>query len=96
MLAVFTARDVDVPDLPPEVGTVNQNMTQPLLAGDVVRYVGEPVAAVVAASRAAAVDAAELVEVDDGSRWRRSSTPMPPWRVRPCMRPPAPMSLRCG
>src|SRR5687767_5090518 len=34
------------------------------LARDVVRYVGDPVALVVATSRAAAVDAAELVDVD--------------------------------
>jgi carbon-monoxide dehydrogenase large subunit len=36
----------------------------PLLAGPLVRYVGEPVAAVIAESRALAEDAAELVEVD--------------------------------
>jgi len=36
----------------------------PLLATDRVRYVGEPVAAVVAESRAAAEDAAPLVEVE--------------------------------
>ena len=36
----------------------------PVLAGDEVRYVGQPVAAVVAESRELAEDAAELVEVD--------------------------------
>ncbi len=36
----------------------------PVLAGDRVRFAGEPVAAVIADSQAAAVDAAELVEVD--------------------------------
>lgn len=36
----------------------------PLLAGDEVRYVGQPVAAVIAPTRALAEDAAELVEVD--------------------------------
>jgi carbon-monoxide dehydrogenase large subunit len=36
----------------------------PVLAGDEVRYVGQPVALVIAASRALAEDAAELVEVD--------------------------------
>lgn len=36
---------------------------QPVLATDVVRHVGEAVAAVVATSRAAAVDAAEMVDV---------------------------------
>ena len=36
----------------------------PMLAGERVRFTGEPVAVVVADSRAAAVDASELVEVD--------------------------------
>ncbi|HZU76802.1 MAG TPA: xanthine dehydrogenase family protein molybdopterin-binding subunit, partial [Dehalococcoidia bacterium] len=36
----------------------------PILAGDVVRYQGEPLAAVVAASRYLAEDAAEAVAVD--------------------------------
>ncbi|MEU6720234.1 xanthine dehydrogenase family protein molybdopterin-binding subunit [Nonomuraea sp. NPDC046802] len=61
---VLTAADVPLPPMPPEVGTVRQDMPQPLLAGDVVRFAGEPVAAVVAESRAAAVAAARLVEVD--------------------------------
>jgi carbon-monoxide dehydrogenase large subunit len=42
----------------------NQQMLRPWLADGRVRYVGEPVVAVVAESRAAAVDAAELVLVD--------------------------------
>ena len=42
----------------------------PVLATDVVRFVGEPVAAVVAPSQAAAEDAAELVQVE--------ITPLPP------------------
>ena len=37
---------------------------QPVLAADVVRYVGEPLAVVVAADPYAAEDAAELVEID--------------------------------
>ena len=37
---------------------------QPLLAGDVVRFVGEPIAAVVAASQAEAEDLADRVEVE--------------------------------
>src|SRR6185437_11495694 len=44
----------------PEAGT----WRRPLLPRDRARYVGEPVAAVVAASRYAAEDACELVEVD--------------------------------
>jgi carbon-monoxide dehydrogenase large subunit len=44
----------------PEAGT----RRRPLLPRDRVRYVGEPVAAVVASSRYAAEDACELIEVD--------------------------------
>jgi carbon-monoxide dehydrogenase large subunit len=44
----------------PEAGT----WRRPLLARDRVRYVGEPVAAVVASSRYAAEDACDLIEVD--------------------------------
>jgi carbon-monoxide dehydrogenase large subunit len=44
----------------PEAGT----WSRPLLPRDRVRYVGEPVAAVVASSRYVAEDACELVEVD--------------------------------
>ena len=40
------------------------SVTRNILAVDTVRYVGEPVVAVVASSRAAAEDAAELIEID--------------------------------
>jgi carbon-monoxide dehydrogenase large subunit len=39
-------------------------ISQPVLASDVVRFVGEPIAAVIAASREEAEDIAERVEVD--------------------------------
>ncbi|WP_406080262.1 xanthine dehydrogenase family protein molybdopterin-binding subunit [Micromonospora sp. NBC_00858] len=64
VVAVFTAADVDLPPLPPEAGVLNQKMTTPVLADGVVRFVGEPVAAVLATSRAEAVDAAALVDLD--------------------------------
>ncbi|UOM33286.1 xanthine dehydrogenase family protein molybdopterin-binding subunit [Acuticoccus sp. I52.16.1] len=44
-------------------GTVWGAVERPLLVGDRVRFVGEPVAMVVAASRMAAMDAAEAVDV---------------------------------
>ena len=62
VLGVWTAADVPIAPqplfimLPPELARL------PL--ADKARYVGDPIAAVVAESRAAAVDAAELVEVD--------------------------------
>lgn len=60
---VYTAADLGLghlrghPMLPPDYD-------RPPLAEDVVRFVGEPVAVVVARTRAEAVDAAELVVVD--------------------------------
>ena len=63
VLGVLTAADLDLPDLKP-IPVVNQAMARPMLARDTVRFVGEPVAAVVAETAAAAADAAELVVVD--------------------------------
>jgi carbon-monoxide dehydrogenase large subunit len=63
VIGVFTAADLD---LPAHHGlmVLNPNLPRPPLATDRVRFVGEAVAVVVAESKAAAVDAAELVEVD--------------------------------
>ena len=63
VLGVFTAADLALPDLSP-TPVVNQRMARPILARDAVRFVGEPVAAVVAETAAAATDAAEHVAVD--------------------------------
>ena len=60
VVAVITAADVDLEP----VSTNNPNIKRPLLARDVVRFVGEPVVAVAAETRAQAADAAELVFVD--------------------------------
>ena len=63
VVAVYTAADLDLPDvqgfimLPPV-------FNRPALARDKVRFVGDIVAAVVAETRAQAVDAAEAVIVD--------------------------------
>ena len=66
VVAVFTAGDVDMdPYFPPEFASlINTNMVRPWLAGEVVRFVGETVAMVVAETRAEAADGAELVAVD--------------------------------
>lgn len=64
VLAVVTVDDLEIPDLVPSMGFLNQQMLRPLLARDVVRFVGEPIAAVVAETCAQATDAAELVIVD--------------------------------
>ena len=66
--AVFTAEDVPDVRIPvriPFAATPNaEKVLQPLLARDRVRYVGEPVAVVVAQDPWLAEDAAELVELD--------------------------------
>ena len=62
---VFTAADIDlgVVVYPPPFPGMNDQMTRTMLAREVVRYVGEPVVAVVADDPARAADAAELVDV---------------------------------
>ena len=62
---VFTAGEVDLGSFqPPPIPGLDQGMGRPFLARDVVRFVGDIVAVVVAGSRAEAVDAAGLVFVD--------------------------------
>jgi len=67
-VAVVTGKDLpsDMPTIPcriPAHGDVTPFLQLPL-AKDITRYVGEPVAVVVATTRALAEDAAELVEID--------------------------------
>jgi carbon-monoxide dehydrogenase large subunit len=66
VIAVFTGTDLaalgTVPPMMP--GLVNRGMRRPLLATDVVRFVGEPVAVVVTDEPYQGEDAAELVDVD--------------------------------
>jgi carbon-monoxide dehydrogenase large subunit len=64
VVGVFTAADLDMAPAPPEMAFLNQAMTRPALADGVVRFVGEPVAAVVTEERYQGPDAAELVFVD--------------------------------
>ncbi|HXR53545.1 MAG TPA: xanthine dehydrogenase family protein molybdopterin-binding subunit [Acidimicrobiales bacterium] len=64
VVAVFTAQDIDLDPMPPGAPFANRTMTRPWLAQDVVRFVGDMVAAVVAETREQAVDASELVFVD--------------------------------
>jgi len=66
VIAAFTGADLaDLPVLaPPMPGMINERMGQPLLARDVVRFVGEPVAVVVTEDRYQGEDAAELVDAD--------------------------------
>jgi len=62
---VLTGADVDAgPAGPPPIPLIEQRMTRPLVAADVVRFVGDIVAVVVSDDRAAGADAAELVSVE--------------------------------
>ena len=66
--AVFTAADLEpVPTIPVRISPQRERLVpylQPVLATEVVRYVGEPVAVVVADDPYVAEDGAELVAVD--------------------------------
>jgi carbon-monoxide dehydrogenase large subunit len=66
VVAVITGADLaDLPVIPPSAaGLMKVEMIQHLLATDKVRYVGEPVAAVVTKDPYQGEDAVELVEVD--------------------------------
>jgi aerobic carbon-monoxide dehydrogenase large subunit len=73
VVAVLTAADAAADGLNPLRPTVEANvqtnepfrfLPQPLLATDTVRYVGEPVALIVAATRNQALDAAEQLAID--------------------------------
>ncbi|MGZ4147045.1 MAG: xanthine dehydrogenase family protein molybdopterin-binding subunit, partial [Actinomycetota bacterium] len=61
--AVLTADDLELAAQPPS-GNVRGPFARPVLARDVVRYVGEPIAVVLAETLAQAFDAAETVVVD--------------------------------
>jgi carbon-monoxide dehydrogenase large subunit len=63
VLGVYTSADLDLDDLP-GAGKHRHEMARPILARDIVRFVGEPVVAVVTAERYQGPDAAELVIVD--------------------------------
>jgi carbon-monoxide dehydrogenase large subunit len=74
VVAVLTAQDLDdLPPPPPDDGAgggegapvpMGGPFTEPLLAGDRVRFVGEPVAIVITDDRYQGADAADLVSVD--------------------------------
>ena len=67
VMAVITARDIgEVPIIPIRQHSVPEGepYRQPAIARDKVRYVGEPVAVIIAAEPAIAEDALELVRLD--------------------------------
>jgi carbon-monoxide dehydrogenase large subunit len=64
VVGVFSHADLGLPPMPPGMAFLSQEMTRPLLADGVVRYVGEPVVVIVAESASAGADAAELVVIE--------------------------------
>jgi carbon-monoxide dehydrogenase large subunit len=63
VVGVYAAGDLDFPPAP-ALMTLRPGATRPALATGTVNFVGDPVVAVVAETRAQAMDAAELVEID--------------------------------
>lgn len=68
VIAVFTAEDLGLADRPamplPGHAFAVEGLSRPVLARDRVRFVGEPLAALVVENAAAGFDALELVTVD--------------------------------
>src|SRR2546423_6702302 len=60
----FTAADVDLEPMPVGSEALDQRMVRPLIAGEIVRHVGEVVGVVVTEDRLQGADAAELVDVE--------------------------------
>lgn len=64
VLGVYTGEDITLPPFPHVLPILPPGCERPLVARGKVRFIGEPVVAVVAETRAQAVDAGELVYVD--------------------------------
>ena len=64
VVAVFTGADVDLPMIPGPMGAMPAAMNRPFLATDTVRFVGEPIVALITEERYQGPDAAELVVID--------------------------------
>jgi carbon-monoxide dehydrogenase large subunit len=64
VIDVVTSEDIDLAPLTPDMPMLNPTMTRPFLASETVRFVGEPVVAIISETREAGVDASELVVVD--------------------------------
>lgn len=64
VIDIVTAAELALPPLPPVLPAYPAAMARSLLASDVVRFVGEPIVAIVAETEAAAEDAREAVIID--------------------------------
>jgi aerobic carbon-monoxide dehydrogenase large subunit len=64
VVAVLVGADLGLPAQPPSIPFIEQSMVRPFLASGRVRFVGEPIAAVVTETPEQGADAAEVVYVD--------------------------------
>ncbi len=64
VIGVFSNDDLGLANFPTIMEMTNAAMTPPMLASGTVRFVGEPIVVIVAETREAAADAAELVVID--------------------------------
>ena len=64
VVAIYTAKDIDLAPAGPANPMMNKAMTYPFLAIDTVRFVGDLIAIVVSEDKESGVDAAEMVIVD--------------------------------
>ena len=94
VIAVFTLDDLDVAPLAPPFPMFNPQMLRPWLASQVVRFVGEPIAAVLTEQLYQGEDAAELVDVDLVPLPAVLTTARRPPGTFCCSPPPGPTSSR--
>jgi len=64
VIGIVTATDLDIAPFSAGIAKVNDAFSREPLAADLVRYVGDPIAVVVAESFQQAVDAAELIDIE--------------------------------
>jgi len=64
VIGVVTSADLNIAPFSAGIAKVNKAFARPPLAEDLVRYVGDPIAVVVAESFEQAVDAAELIDIE--------------------------------
>lgn len=64
VMAIYTATELPMLPIPPQMRPFERNMNRQPLATDRVRFVGEPIAIVLAETEGEAMDAADQVDVD--------------------------------
>lgn len=105
VVAIYTIADLEADgarpmpwaaEIPRPDGQPFASPPRAMLAGDTVRFVGDPVAVVIAESRSAAQDAAELIVVDYDEKPSVSSLAAVLAGGAPAVWPAAPDNISCG